>query len=317
MKKGILLKVSGVLTATVMLGSTLGTTANAATTSNKPSTGSSSKLSHVSISNSYDHSVVELIGRLQKQMIDIQYGSTFSRPLFIQPNIKRSPWIPGNLLPALATDLGISKSALQSDLQSGQTVAQIAAKHNMSSSTLISKLESAEASQLQAQVKRYESIADKSITRFVNETQPKVKHLIPQSTPGGPMIPASGPQSTPGGPMIPASGSQFTPGGPMIPAPATNSADAATYKQLLKAANTFVKVLQTEKKNGKLSDVSTDISQVIPIFHSLETAFQPSTNNAQYTSNTEFTSAQLSAIKTATQSLKKIVVASGVSTTTK
>ena len=65
------------------------------------------------------------------------------------------------------------------------------------------------------------------------------------STPGGPMIPASGSQSNPGGPMIPASGSQSNPGG---------SISTKFYSTSTEAANQIASI-----QGGKISGIPMNL----------------------------------------------------------
>lgn len=88
----------------------------------------------------------------------------------------------GNLLSEAAADLNTTTSALQTDMKNGQTIAQIAAAQNVSTSTLISELESTLDSKLSqevsngkltsAQETKLKSAIDTSITNLVNGTKP-------------------------------------------------------------------------------------------------------------------------------------------------
>lgn len=332
MKNTMIRRASRAAIVTGVLGSTFCATAYAGTTSHQETANNGAIAKHTRYGFSYDNRVLALIGQLQKQLNALQTGAattstTGNSTQTPHTDIMIGPWFPGNLFSALATDLGISQSTLEADLQAGQTIAQIAAKQGVSTTTLISELESTETSQLQAQISQLESAADNWITSFVNGTQPSVNHPIPlinpggpmipatgsQTNPGGPMIPANGSQTNPGGPMIPAIGPQTNPGGPMIPAPAANSTDATAYKQLASAARSLIVVLHTDAKNGNTSAVNTYISQANSILNTLKAAFPSSSDN---TAQASFTADQLSAMQTATQALENIVTASGVSTTT-
>ena len=93
---------------------------------------------------------------------------------------------PGNIMTALASDLKLTTSTLQSDLKSGKTIAEIAAAQGVSTSSLISELESTLQSQLaQAQASgkissavesKMASRIDTQVTDFVNGTMPPMMH---------------------------------------------------------------------------------------------------------------------------------------------
>ncbi len=91
-----------------------------------------------------------------------------------------------NIMTALASDLKLTTSTLQSDLKFGKTIAELASAQGVSTSSLISELESTLQSQLaQAQASGKISSAveskmaariDTQVTDFVNGTKPPMMH---------------------------------------------------------------------------------------------------------------------------------------------
>ncbi|GMA58664.1 hypothetical protein C7445_1043 [Alicyclobacillus sacchari] len=93
----------------------------------------------------------------------------------------------GSILSTAAQDLNLSTSALESDLKSGKTLAEIASTQGVSTSTLISDLESSIQSDLNTAVSNgtltatqetnIQSRLDSWITNWVNGTFPQGAHM--------------------------------------------------------------------------------------------------------------------------------------------
>lgn len=180
MKKGSLLKVSGVVTATLMLASAVSSTAYAGTISNKTAGSTNSE----SVSNA------SIVTEIQSEIKAIQF------------ELKE-------LQSTLLTDLGISKSVLSTP--GGPMIAASGA----------------------------------------------------QSNPGGPMLPASGAQSTPGGPMVPASGAQSNPGGPMLPVSGSQSSSGGSISTKSYSTSTEAANQITSIQGGKISGTPINLGHGI------------------------------------------------------